>query len=464
MNKTDPAVDRRMGTEPEGGLLKMKTILKLFMLAVGAVASVAAQPRPAAAEALTVEKTVVLIRHGIRSPSSSERKLFEPITTEAWPKWSVADGALTDHGKEAANRIGEYYRQRYSGLLGAAGCDHAGDVFAWANSGSGRTVETAAALLKGAFPDCEMKVDHKDQEDVDPMFWSFGVGKTPLEPEQTKAAILDAMGGSIEAARKHYADVYKSADAVVPCCHVSICEITGLDPKCSFSDLPWYLKEGGDPEFYQIMGGAEMGQVISEQIRMAYTEGMPLDRIGWGKIANVEDVKNILEMHRLRYKFFEETPYVAAKGGSQLLKQILLSLADGTSVKTSLDRQGKFPEAKFTLLSGHDTNIANVGALIGVNWQPRDYPENDTGPLGALVFDRLSEAGTGREFLRLSYVTPGMDAVRNGLPFTDPANIEAMELDIPGCADKVGKACELSQAIGLLEAKIDRKSTWDNDE
>lgn len=442
----------------------MKSKLRSIAIIMAAAASMLTPFEAVAAEDLTVEKAVILIRHGIRPPSSSERKLFEPITSEAWPKWTSPDGALTEHGNDATRRIGEYYRQRYAALLGVTGCDHEKDVFAWANSGSSRTVDTAAAFLSGAFPNCGIKVDHKDGEDVDPMFWSFGVGKTPLEPDRTKAAILEAMGGSIEAARKQYSEAFKAADEVIPCCHVSICEITGLESQCSFSDLPWYLKEGGDPKFYQIMGGAEMGQVISEQIRMAYTEGMPLDQIGWGKIASAQDVRKILELHRIRYKLFEETPYVAAKGGSQFLKQILLSLTDGSSAQTSLDHEGKFPQAKLTLLSGHDTNIANVGALIGVRWQPQDYPENDTGPLGALVFDRLSDSKTGKEFLKLSYITPRMDAIRNSLPFTDPANVEAIELTIPGCKDQIGKACELSEAVRIIESKIDLKSTWNNNE
>lgn len=45
---------------------------------------------------------------------------------------------------------------------------------------------------------------------------------------------------------------------------------------------------------------------------------------------------------------------------------------------------------------GHDTNIANVGALLGVNWQIAGYPDNATPPGSTLLFE-LWEQGNKKE-------------------------------------------------------------------
>lgn len=435
----------------------MSILSAMLMLFSSIPISVAADPN------LVMDESVIMIRHGIRSPTSSEINLYERITTKEWPKWPSRPGALSEHGKKTTELLGAYYKARNQAILPKGGCPTDKDIFVWSNSGSSRTTDTGNALLKGMYPNCNLTTKHKNSNDVDPMFWAYGVGAAILEPAKTKAAILQAMGGGVEQAKLKYKETLDYASEVIPCCHVSICEMAGLAPDCKLKDLPWHIKEGGDDVvFYQLTGGADMAQALAEHIRMAYAEGIPLPDVGWGAINNAKNVKRILEAHEMRYDLYEHVPYVAEKGGSQLLKQIVLALTDGTDAKLNFPRDGAFPSTKLLVLSGHDTNLANLRAMLGITWALDDYPDNDTGPLGAIVFDRLTDQRSGKAYLQIAYITPRLDVLRRGLPMTDKNAPQEVIVNIPGCKDQVGKACELHESVDILSKKIDMGSTWIN--
>ncbi len=173
-------------------------VRRSFSAAAGILLALGAAAPATAAGDLTLDKVVVLMRHGVRPPTST--KAIEPFAAKPWPKWDVADGMLTPHGAEAVGRLGAWEGQMLAtrGLLNAPACPKPGEVFPWASGALQRTVDTGNALLAAMFPDCGLTVGHGDAKDADPLFTASDTDLGRLDPEKGRAAILAAMGGSFD--------------------------------------------------------------------------------------------------------------------------------------------------------------------------------------------------------------------------------------------------------------------------
>jgi hypothetical protein len=68
-------------------------------------------------------------------------------------------------------------------------------------------------------------------------------------------------------------------------------------------------------------------------------------------------------------------------------------------------------EAKLVIYVGHDTNLANIGGMLKLDWQLGRYQQNETPPAGAMVFELLRDAA-GKYFVRVSYVSQTLDQMR----------------------------------------------------
>ena len=67
----------------------------------------------AAAADFALVSTVVVSRHGVRSPIGGHPPLAA-FATDPWPSWPVPSGHLTPRGAELAKLLGAYYRKYYA--------------------------------------------------------------------------------------------------------------------------------------------------------------------------------------------------------------------------------------------------------------------------------------------------------------------------------------------------------------
>src|ERR1700679_3560115 len=56
---------------------------------------------------------LILTRHGIRSPTWTNDRL-NVYAKEEWPRWNVAPGMLTSHGRALMVSFGRYYREYFA--------------------------------------------------------------------------------------------------------------------------------------------------------------------------------------------------------------------------------------------------------------------------------------------------------------------------------------------------------------
>ena len=117
--------------------------------------AVAASDAPAAASGtLKLERVVMLMRHGVRSPTKPQ-VAPEGMADREWPTWSTGFGELTQHGYDAVRLVGAWDRTHWAarGLIPTDGCPSQ-DTVAVAASAKSRTQDTARALAEGMAPGC----------------------------------------------------------------------------------------------------------------------------------------------------------------------------------------------------------------------------------------------------------------------------------------------------------------------
>lgn len=407
---------------------------------------------PAAADpVLVLDKVVIFSRHGVRPPTS--QKALDPLSLQPWPSWAVGEGELTPHGAKAAARMGQYYRSAYvrPDFLGSAACP-GDELFAWADD-SERTRATGTAILAGLFPGCGLVAGFA-AEGAAVLFHPIQAGVAPLDPDLTLAGMLAALGGSLDAAKSRYREGFAELASVLHGPVPAACAAAELAFPCALIDLPWGLKidaEKGNAA--SLSGPLKDASTVAEVIRMEYSDDMPLDQVGWGRVGSAAKVASLLALHEAQYDATLRVPYIARREASQLLHQIGLALRQG-SVLAGSAGDGP-PPAKLVLFVGHDTNIVTLQATLGTQWQLEGYPPNDTPPAGALVFERWRDAGTGALSVRLAFVAQGMEAIRNLAPPTGAGAPERAVLPLPGCPPAAQDPCALVDFIAMLEQRID---------
>ncbi|WP_426142590.1 histidine-type phosphatase [Pseudomonas sp. DWP3-1-2] len=382
---------------------------------------------------LRLDKVVLVMRHGIR-PATDTAEL-QGWSAKTWPDFGIRDGQLTAHGRAATVLLGQWQRHTLDelGLFKAGQCPQPEETFVW-SSPVARTQATSAALMEGMFPGCSVAVHHT-RESEDRLFHGSENGLAPLDPARAEAAILQAMGGSVGAARQRYAAPLLAMQRLVgvptPC----------GKKNCALSEQPWALKHKGST--VKLAGPLSVGASMSETIRMQYAEGLPLDQVAFGEGRTAADVSRLMALRSGKYALSNHVPYIAQRGASQLLEQILLALQPAGADSP--------PGAKWLAYVGHDSNIAQLRTLLGFDWKIAEYPENDAAPGGTILFERWVNDHTGEHFVSLAYVAQSLDQLRS------LSNAPPYQVQYPGIAD--APLMPLNDFVAEMEKRIDPSAT-----
>jgi 4-phytase/acid phosphatase len=151
----------------------LKPIVRRVMARTLCVIAAGAFPSEAGAAEYTLERVVLVSRHGVRAPNNVKDPSLADVASRPWPTWIVnAPADLTPRGEELASRMGEYYRLHFAarGVLRLNGCPAENQIHVRADVDQ-RTRRTGDALLAGAFPACGLRALYRMPKDQpDPLF------------------------------------------------------------------------------------------------------------------------------------------------------------------------------------------------------------------------------------------------------------------------------------------------------
>jgi 4-phytase / acid phosphatase len=417
--------------------------------AVGAVRIAAAQS--AAPQNQKLQFVVIVSRHGVRSPTGKPDRLNH-YSAKPWPAWSVPPGYLTDHGAKLMTLFGAYDRAYYAekGLFDTSGCADADSVYIYDDSDQ-RTRETGKALAAGIFPGCAIEQHGLPEGTHDPIFHSQGP-VSEAEKQTALAAVSGRIGGNPTGLIDAYRPQLKAMEQVLlDCASPSPCPAQSTSARSLF-DIPVSLSAGEDDHLVELHGPLETASTVAEDLLLEYTEGMDPDKVGWGSV-DVNKLRELLQLHTAAEGIVNRTPFVARAQATALLNIVLSSMRQAGEQKPIAGAMGS-QRHRMLLIVGHDTNLANIAGVLGLNWLI-DGRRDDTPPGSALVFE-LWSGGTGSmPRVRTYFTSQTLEQMRNATPLTLAAGPERVPIFVPGCSTADG-SCSWSGFAETVQSDLNK--------
>lgn len=361
-----------------------KCILFTALAVLTALSSVdAAEPEQQEEKLL---KMVVLSRHGVRSPTQN-RTTLDQWSNKTWPRWPVNYGYLTERGKELVRAQWEAIRPVLTeqGLLPEHACPEKASYTVIADRDQ-RTRETAIAIFEGLAPGCGIRPEwgsrynglfHPSESDLA----AIHTEKVLVELKQ-RLNVLNTDAAAVAALNR--------IQDITDCCGPAVCTKTAHENSCTLSELPTRTSVDYRKNKPEISGKWPIASDIAEIMLLEYGQ-WPDKNAGWGQVDETV-LRQIVPLHDKVFDAINRTPVLAKAGASRLLKAIENALLSETGPRLSF-------------FVGHDTNIANTGGLLDVNWTVPEQGVNPTPPGGFLTFELWQKADGNRE-VRVNYHAP----------------------------------------------------------
>lgn len=404
-------------------------------LAAAIVILIAAFPALAFATPV-LERVVMVSRHGVRAPTQTVEAL-DAATGRAWPTWPVGPGELTPHGAKALGRMGDFLHGVYvrQGLLPAQGCA-AGVVQVWADGGDSRTRLSGQVLATALAPGCGVAAAHGPEGARDPLFDAAGTGVCPIDSAEALAALAAQTGAGARLVRPEDRKALEALQAIVAPTGCADGRGPCLDGPSAFASGKAGVK---------LTGPLALASTWSENLLLEFTEGLPRDQVGWGRAGSPAALAAILPAHDRAAALMRQTPYLAAHNGVVMARTVL-DLLEGHA-PADPHAPPLSPEAKLTVIAGHDTNLSNLAGVFGLSWTLPDQPDA-TAPDTVLTFElwRDGPIKTVRIVVYSQSLTQLRDA--SALDATNPAGITPIAS--PDCANEPDGVCRLE----TLEANV----------
>lgn len=378
---------------------KLNSLLLLLILTI--ICPVLAQAQLQRSEAFKgkykLKEVVILSRHNIRSPLSTNGSALSKMTPHEWTNWSSAASELTLRGGVLETEMGQFFRKWTieTGLFKDNYVPTIDEVNVYANSMQ-RCIATAQYFSGGFMPVANLRVNHRYvPSKMDPIFFPRLTKST--EAFRTEAMKqINAMGGKegLVGINKGLKERYDLIAKV-------------LDMKQSE-----YYKKGEIKDFVNndtqitlelnqepgMKGSLKNANSASDAFILQYYEepdgmkaafGHKLTTEDWTKIAKVKDVYGDVLF---------TAPIVAVNVAHPLLQYMYDELND--------------KDRKFTFLCGHDSNIASVDAALGVEDYSLPNSIEKKTPIGSkLVLEKWVDAA-GKAYIAVNLVYQSTDQLK----------------------------------------------------
>lgn len=387
------------------------------LLLAPVIAPVATHARPAPQP--HIERIVVLMRHGIRTPLHGE---VPPATRtgQAWPRWNAPDEQVTPHGAAALRALARADRRWFAaaGLVAPTGCPGGAIVRLWTNS-SPRTIASGEAYAAGFAPGCTLPVGHRPEGENDPIFEPLGAHPPAFDAAKAVASIRDYTGGA-EALTRRHAGGLALLEQILAC----------PAAPCSPAE-PSSVQPSADAQGIDLKGPIRAASGTAQVLMLQYLEGMPMAQVGWGR-ATPARLEALGAVHGALFDVFSRPPYMAAFQMAPTVDRITQDLTAPGAPRVDV-------------LIGHDTNVAALAAVLGVPVKAPGFATNDPSPGGGIAI-ALVRAPNGRQAVRLWYRSQSaadMRAARDHAVWAP--------LRLKGCDEGAEHRCPLPQFLKRLE-------------
>lgn len=378
---------------------KLNSLLLLLILTIicPALAQAQLQRSEAFKGKYKLKEVVILSRHNIRSPLSTNGSALSKMTPHEWTNWSSAASELTLRGGVLETEMGQFFRKWTieMGLFKDNYVPTIDEVNVYANSMQ-RCIATAQYFSGGFMPVANLRVNHRYvPSKMDPIFFPRLTKST--EAFRTEAMKqINAMGGK-EGLVGINKSLKESYDLIAKVLDMKQSEYYKKGEIKDFvnNDTQITLELNQEPGMKGSLKNANSAsdafilQYYEEPDGMKAAFGHKLTTEDWTKIAKVKDVYGDVLF---------TAPIVAVNVAHPLLQYMYDELND--------------KDRKFTFLCGHDSNIASVDAALGVEEYSLPNSIEKKTPIGSkLVLEKWVDAA-GKAYIAVNLVYQSTDQLK----------------------------------------------------
>ena len=344
-----------------------------------------------------LKEVVILSRHNIRSPLSTNGSALSKMTPHEWTNWSSASSELTLRGGVLETEMGQFFRKWTieTGLFKDNYVPSIDEVNVYANSMQ-RCIATAQYFSGGFMPVANLRVNHRYvPSKMDPIFFPRLTKST--EAFRTAAMKqINAMGGK-EGLIGINKSLKESYDLIAKILDMKQSEYYKKGEIKDFvnNDTQITLELNQEPGMKGSLKNANSAsdafilQFYEEPDALKAAFGHKLSLDDWTKIAKVKDVYGDVLF---------TAPIVAVNVAHPLLQYMYDELND--------------KDRKFTFLCGHDSNIASVDAALGVEEYSLPNSIEKKTPIGSkLVLEKWVDAA-GKAYIAVNLVYQSTDQLK----------------------------------------------------
>ena len=386
-----------------------------------------------------LKEVVVMSRHNIRSPLSSGGAAYQRVTPHKWFQWSSPGSQLSLRGGVLETEMGQFFRKWVvdEGLLPDNYRPVGEEVKFYANSRQ-RTFATAKYFSAGFLPFANVEIMHKlDEDKMDPVFTPQFTKMNDAYRQQVLAEIQTLHGGphawmeSVQPTLTLMEEVLDMAN--------SPAALQGDTLHFWYDDVQFKIEKDDEP---RMTGGYTLANSVADAMVLQCYEaesfsafGHELTREQWRDICSVKAV----------YDGLLFTTHAAA---------VNLAYPLVSRIREELQRKDR----KFMFLCGHDSNLASIGASLGL-----DYPETENAleihtPIGSkLVFEKWSD-GTD-EYVAVNLVYQAVDQLQGRTllslevpPMVLPVTIKGLSANSDGLYALADVDARFAEAMAEYEA------------
>ena len=348
-------------------------------------------------ERYTLKEVVILSRHSIRSPLSTNGSALSRLTPHQWINWTSASSELTLRGGVLETMMGQYFRKWLvdEGLFKENAVPTTDEVNFYANSMQ-RTIATAQYFSSGFMPLANVRVNHRyNASKMDPVFCPRLTKVSDAFCQEALKQIA-AMGGKkgIVGINEKLKDSYAVTAKVLDLKDSPACK---SGETCAFDDYntQFIFKLYDEPK---MKGSLKLANSASDAFILQYYEEPDAKKAAFGHDITLSDWEKIAKIKDVYGDVLFTAPIVAANVAHPLLVYL----------NDELNSAGR----KFTFLCGHDSNIASVDAALGVDdYELPNSIEKKT-PIGSkVVFEKWADK-SGKEFVAVNIVYQTTDQLR----------------------------------------------------
>ncbi|HBD0518587.1 TPA: bifunctional acid phosphatase/4-phytase, partial [Escherichia coli] len=199
-----------------------------------------------------------------------------------------------------------------------------------------------------------------------------------------------------------------------------------------------------------LTGAVSLASMLTEIFLLQQAQGMP--EPGWGRITDSHQWNTLLSLHNAQFYLLQRTPEVARSRATPLLDLIKTALTPHPPQKQAY---GVTLPTSVLFIAGHDTNLANLGGALELNWTLPGQPDN-TPPGGELVFERWRRLSDNSQWIQVSLVFQTLQQMRDKTPLSLNTPPGEVKLTLAGCEERNAQGmCSLAGFTQIVnEARI----------